>query len=182
MYKMKKLLLGALLTLATVNAVAQEESTKTGYYIGFGSTGTAVELDKGEGYDDEAAVGSLSLKFGYAINENIAIEGRYIGESDEDDIGWEEEVRLDSGQAIYLRLSLGYETFDPYILLGYAKLKATLTDNWWAHPITYKSEESGAAYGIGANWKINELISLTGDWTIPDSDVVQFNLGIDFKF
>lgn len=194
-----------LLTLATLNAVAEdakpannfvaglgsakEESTKTGLYIGIGSTGTAIDIG-----DDDAAVASLSLKLGYKINDNVAIEGRFIGESNDDDIGTREEIRLDSGQAIYLRLSLGNETFDPYILLGYSKLEGTQTLNrsyyyqisyytyYEDYSYEYDLEESGGAFGFGANWKINETFSLTGDWTRPASDVVQFNLGLDFKF
>jgi len=179
---MKNVLLGMLLTLATVNAVAQEatESTKTGLYIGIGSTGTVYEIEE---IDDDATVGSLSLKFGYAINKNVAIEARFIGESDDDNIQGA-DFTLDSGQAVYLRLSLGNPTFDPYILLGYAKLEATVSvpETYYYYAFDIPLESSGSSVGIGANWNINETISLTGDWTVPEEDTVQFNLGLDIKF
>jgi len=190
---MKKVLLGTLLTLATLNAVAQEEteSTKTGLYIGIGSTGTAIDIG-----DDDTAIGSASLKFGYAINKNFAIEARFIGESDDEDIGNGEEMRIDSAQTIYMRYSLGNETFDPYILLGISKIEGTITgtDRYYSYYgyttyyTDYKTErpiyedEVGMAIGIGANWNINETFSITGDWTVPAEDTVQFNLGLDIKF
>lgn len=178
---MKKLITMALMTLAPLAMAQDDQSDKTGVYFGIGSTGTVLDI---EGTDDDPAVSSLSFKLGYAFNENVAIEGRFIGESNYDDIGYGEKVRLDSGEAVYLRLSLGNPTFDPYILIGYASLEATLRgqETYYYYGYDYTASESGFAFGLGANWKINELISITGDWTLPAEDVVQFNIGLDFKF
>lgn len=172
---MKKLLSVALMALAPM-AMAQDVVEKSGAYVGIGSTGTAVEI---EGADDDAAVGSISLKLGFAFNENVALELRIMGESDWDDIGYNTDVRLDSGIATYMRFSMGNENFDPYVLLGYASLEGTSRHPYYG---SETSDDSGVAFGFGANWKINDLISITGDWTVPIEDVVQFNLGLDFKF
>lgn len=173
---MKKLL--SVLLLASTAVHAQDE-IKNGAYVGVGVTGTAVELE----YAGDAAVNSASFKAGYAFNKHLAIEGRIVGASSWDDIGYDgiyaEQVRLDSTKAVYARVSLGNPTFDPYLLIGYATSEATVHHQYWGGNSVTKSS---VAVGAGANWKINNSFSLTGDWTIPTEDAVQFNLGIDYNF
>jgi hypothetical protein len=193
---MKKILVAVIASLTMVfgggdvapieTQVEDNGSMLAGFYVGAGLTGPQTYLDGEKDFfeddaDNEFAQG-LGLIAGYTFWENAdysaAIEGRaartFWNYVDIDDAYTYNFGLYVKPEAYFIDRTVGV-----YALAGYAKVgfDSDLSDG---------IDENGFSYGIGAEYFINEAVSVFGDYVmLPEiEDVVsdQFQVGVKYKF
>lgn len=161
-----KYLVAAVLSLATVSAVADTQSIN-GFYAG----GNLVEVD---GNGDTGRWTAIEAVGGYKLNPFVGGEIRLGGAG-------ESEPNLDLYTSIYYRTESANDTTKAYLLAGYTVASFTGTDG--------DSESfDGFSYGAGAGFVISrsfmlnfEVRQLLKD-NDADLDLTAFSVGFDYRF
>ena len=100
------------------------------------SDGTTSRVSKGKTY-------GVNLKAGYAINQYLAVEAKYIYTP------WGDKDKTLKHYGIYLKPTYAItENLDIYALLGYGKTECE----------TIKDSQTGFAWGAGAEYTINKKV------------------------
>ena len=127
-----------------------------------------VEID-----DDDYTASSVMFQAGYKFNKYFALEGRYtlsagdIAVSHNFNPKPDEKVDMDiSNIGVYLKPMYPIGDFTVYGLLGYGKVK--MEGNGWSW------DDSGFQWGIGADYAINDNLSVFTDYTVWYNDDMAF--------
>jgi len=144
-----------------------EESTpivtqkKSNFYIGVGVGKFNL---KNHHTDEELKSTTASIKVGYDINQYVAIEGRYNrGMKDADYKHGNQGTTNHStdskftNTAAYIKVGYPIGSFKPYALVGYGQTKITNLSN-------SDRKESNIQYGAGAEYHINDAVSISADY------------------
>lgn len=140
----------------------------SGFYLGLGINRMALHNDYS---DEEFSVTGLMVQAGYQYNQYLAIEGRYSFDVS--------NVHYDHGNilhpdiddypgsftnlALYAKGMYPIGNFKPYILLGYGEV--ALTNIPLGGPgISADRAEKGFQWGLGAEYKFTEAVSVFGDY------------------
>lgn len=120
---------------------------------------------------------AIKLNAGYQFNRNFAIEGGYLGLSDEDYIDYLGDSATNSVSGWDIKavgiLPLSYQ-FSLLGKLGIADIRSS-TNTYTSSPyFTYTygtSSKSGLTYGLGAKFDFTRAVSLRFDWDSYDSNI-----------
>lgn len=170
----------------------------SGIYFGLGFTDVTSEFSgnfvyEGEGteitpFDTEIGTSMTTFVAGYQINKYFAVEGRYMPQYIDLDIG----IDGDSGEiemsmdniALYAKGMYPIGDFTVYGLLGYGQTSAELEIDGESIDELDRSD-SGFQWGIGASYALSENTSLFIDYTqLYDDDdfdgiVAEINANMD---
>lgn len=140
----------ATFTLATTSAVAN--SAGSGYV---GALASHYTYDV-EGVDDINPTG-LTLRGGYFLTDNVAVEGRLgTGLSEDTVSGTNVDAELDQLMGVYVT---GYlpvnEVFSFYGLLGFSYAEATLSNRF----TSISDDDDGFSYGAGVQVNFTPQVS-----------------------
>ena len=146
------------------------------YYLGLGYSyiqGNDKEIFRGaEIDDDDYTASSVMFQAGYQVNKYFSLEGRYtvsvgdITTSHNFNPKPDEDVDMDiSNIGVYLKPMYPIDDFTIYGLLGYGKVKMEGTGWSW--------DDTSFQWGLGADYAINDNLSVFADYTVwYDDDVV----------
>jgi len=191
---MKKVVLGALLGLSALPALASE-----GFFSGeilLGKTDQELKSDfggRGTGGDDT----SFGIRGAYNLNKNVAFELGYMnhGETDDTYISMFGDTINDKISSTAFNLGvkgvIPFESsFSIHARLGLSFWDVELEETNSAFPgETFEGDDSGndLYYGIGAQYAINEKFTIGAEYTLseygirPGGDFRGFNGDIDVK-
>ena len=152
-----------------VEAEATEVITsESGFYLGLGVSRMALNNDYS---GEEFSVTGLMLQAGYQYNRYLALEGRYS--FDISDVQYDHgnvlQADIDnypgnfSNLAAYVKGMYPIGDFRPYLLIGYGEV--ALTNIPLGGPgISADRAESGFQWGLGADYKFTESVSVFIDY------------------
>jgi len=176
-------------------------ATDTGFYVGLGYGWTGFNGNGVGAYNTpennwDINLGSIMIDGGYKFNQYIAVEGRYwFGLQDSNDLGWTsgaKDVTVDSW-AIYAKPMYPVTSeFNVYGLIGFAGTDVEVDNLSGAN-----FDASGFSWGIGADYKVVDNVSVFIDYTsivqnegvtfgglnLPlEMDTDKVTVGVNYKF
>lgn len=133
------------------------------------------------GFDDATNVG---ITIGYNYNENIAIEGEFTTSSSDGDVTisgvpgiWDVNTvavygvyRI--GQKFYFKAKAGY-------LHEEVTIKVT---GGGASGLSIEGTDSGFSAGLGGGWRVTDHAFIEAEYTLIESDVNYFSIGVNYSF
>lgn len=158
---LKKSILIATLGLSSMGAIAAEDDAGFAAGLKFGKT--LVDI---EGADDGTTKG---ITLGYSFNGNWAVEL--------DVMRGDFEVDGDSGDLDWTAIYGAYRSEGSVYFL--AKIGAAREE---ASIYGESETDTGASYGIGGGFRVNDTFSLEAEYTIIESDVNFLGIGARFQF
>ena len=180
---MKKSSLALFLSSALlVPAAAFAAGDATGYYIGGGYT--MANYDQSH-VSDDASLGLLSVRGGYQVDENLALEARLGTGVSDDKISIDgEKTKIEEDYTYGAYLKMGQPTsigLYPYMLVGWteSKIKGSV-------PGASQTDKSGGiSYGAGMEYRFSD-ISVGLEYTVfynnDDYKIDGLTLGATYKF
>ena len=172
-FKIKKLALG----LVAVSAVALSAPTfAQGFYIGAGVSQAFIDEN---GFDEDDTGGKIFG--GYNFNDYFAIEGAYFDLGDISD--GNNSAEIDGVSLAVVGKVPVSNSFSVFGKVGGHEWDADTTGGISGQASS--SGDSDAFYGIGAEYRINQSISLRGEierYEVEDIDVDVATVGISFHF
>ncbi|CCK75901.1 OmpA-like transmembrane domain protein [Oleispira antarctica RB-8] len=170
---MKKVVLGALLGLSALPAVANE-----GYFSGevlLGKTDQELKSDFGDTDGDDSSFG---IRGAYNLNKNVAFELGYMNHGEIDDTYIDEFGDTINDRFSSTAFNLGVKGVIPFEngfslhgRLGLSFWDVELEETDSAFPgETFKGDDSGTDfyYGIGAQYTINEQFTIGAEYTLSE--------------
>ena len=153
------------LTLVAAFASAQAQSNNTFY------AGADVGNTKIDGFDSADKL-SYGIFGGYKFNDNVAAElnVRHLEK-------WSIVNVTQTGLSVLGIVPVSKE-FSVYGRLGYNNLSASAS----AGNTTVTSSTSGAMYGIGANFQVNNQVGIRAEYQRAASDTKNFSVGVHYSF
>jgi len=120
----------------------------------------------------------IQLKGGYAFNDFLAIEGRtLVSSSNEDYHGV--NVEIDSLHTVMLKLSLPItDSAKVYGMFGHSRGKVTASYMGYSE----SGSDNSSSFGFGASYEVLEAYTLTAEYSRPMDDVDTFSLGVSLNF
>lgn len=154
---MKKIFLASILALSATAASAQ------GLYAGVQYSGTQLKED---GTALKADLNGFGVVGGYHINENVAVEGRYLTGVGSDTIQGA-KVELDDYIGVNLigSIPLG-DGFSGYGSVGYGQASIKLSGGG----ASVRESDSSVSYGIGLQYKMTNYTIRGGYESLYDKD------------
>jgi hypothetical protein len=180
-------LLGAAALLVTATAAQSQLYTELTY------TASKTKYS-GAGITTESAPQTLGVLLGYAVNENLAVEGLIgtgIGGSDVKLNGATQSIpvtaKTDYLYGVFLKPSLKLnDSFEAFFRIGYNEAKTTSSNSTGSATNTY----GDLAYGIGANYHFNKPTYKSTYVTVSWMDLYRkdsvksdgLSFGVGYKF
>lgn len=151
------MLLGTLITAATISSAAFAEDT--GAYAGLNVGIGKPDINTPNGEDKKSsAVGGAVL--GYKFNQYMAIEGQYTGAGKVTD-NVKGSAKVDAASLAMIGFLPLNDQFNLYGKLGVASTKTTVTSS--LSPIN-DATHTGVTYGLGAEYNVNHNVGLRLGW------------------
>lgn len=127
---------------------------------------------------------ALSVKIGKFMGENIAVEARLgFGLQDDKVEGLSGvESSIDNMYGVYGIYNFAPKSdFNPYAILGYTNVKATVNS-----PVGSASDsEKDISYGLGASFKLSETASFNVEWARvidkSDAELETISFGVSWE-
>ena len=166
---MKKVIYSSALMLAMLTGAATVQAQDSGYYTGLGLGTVSVDYKDGAAGIDQknASVGAFAY-FGANMNDYLALEAR-IGATGKDKQTYAGGIERSFSSPTFLSFlaKIKYPVssdFDVFMLAGMttAKIKGKMTTA--AGVVTQSKTKTGASFGLGADYMINDQISLGAEW------------------
>lgn len=147
------------LCLLAIPALADNER---GFYLGIGASGISDEQDAPV---DTTQIRTGELLGGYKYNAALGAElrlgsGLRAGSSKKGDL----EREIGNYQSIYYKPELVNDVAKLYALLGYTQISSSVNLDTAAGPAGKEVSYSGASYGIGIGFVINEYFNVNFEY------------------
>lgn len=142
------------------------DDNRSSLYLGSGVNLSSLET---KSLSETGGLGAF-VNVGYNFNEYMAVEFRK-GTS----LGNEATLLLDDFMVLYAKWMYPItDDLTPYILAGFGKTDTSQGSDIFS--------ESGAAYGIGLEYKLSTSLSLYGDYAMSSPTVSQINFGVAYYY
>lgn len=172
----RKLTVAALATFAAFGAQAEEAPQPQGY---FGGNYVFLTYEE-DGIDEDFDLGALVGKAGVNVNPYLAAELR---------VGFGVKDYSISGNGVTAELEVDYlvggyivagipnsSPIYPYAVLGATKAELTATVRAFGESASVSDSDSDVSYGVGANFAVNEQVSLNAEYmSYLDKDSVKIS-------
>lgn len=179
---MKKLIAVALLSsAAAMTAVTASANSAGSGYVGALASHYTFDV---EGTSDDLNPTGLTVRGGYFLTDNVAVEGRLgTGLNDDTISGTNVDIELDQLVGVY---AVGHlpvnEVFSFYGLVGFSYAEATLS----APGASVSDDDDGFSYGAGVEVNFTPVVSAQLEYASylnkSDYDLNAASIGISYKF
>ena len=151
------------------------------FYTNFAAAVTRIDIA-----GDEVKPFLGSIRLGYEIADNFALEVQYGMGMDDDKNAMDQKIKIDSQAAAFLRISSGsaYNNVRLYLLAGYSQMELSVDD---ADP-TDADKYDGFAWGVGAEEFLQSVKNLAfvaeylRYYNRSDVSIDALSLGFRYKF
>jgi len=187
--KLSKTAVGAMLMVAiSSSAFAQSNGKKDQLYGELGYlTANYSELYSNATYT-WSSIGAYRVVLGVDLDDSIAIEGMYASGFSNGSLtisGYSTSVTLNSSYGLYAKPKLNLnQNATLFARVGFAQTNGTASIPGLGWSST--GSDSSLSYGLGASFKINETMSINGDYMVyynsTSTPINGMTFGIGYRF